>query len=469
MRAVKQVVSYAKELTKRIPWKRISVNENLGPGLGLAAGLAFAVAIGMTTVDAQVVYVNGKNIGIVHNPALVEKALDQVIQQQSADTGMHVEFVGKLTYKPVQISKFVLKDQVGIADKLAASEQFTTGAIGLKVGDQVVAVLKTEKEAQEALSKFKQECLAGLSEVKVISAEYDAKVELKRIDATAADVMSVDEAVQLFKQGKGTKIIHTVAEGENLWTIARENDLRVKEIMAMNPQLASEEDLNIGEEIYLSKTVPVVSLKIVAESTQKETVPFDVKILQDKNLRKGQKKVVTAGKNGEKMVTYQLTMINGEQVSKKELSNKVLTQPVQQVVAQGARQYAIVASRGGEGSIGWPLRGSVTSGFGQRWGRAHTGIDIDGSTGDPVGAAAAGRVIMAGWNGAYGKCVQVKHADGKVTLYGHLSSIAVEVGESVDKGELIGRVGNTGRSYGSHLHFEVIVGGSKRNPMKYLN
>lgn len=453
----------------RFSWEKVLGNEYLAPGLGLAAGLALAVTMTVTTVDAQAVYVNGKSLGVVQDQKVVKQALDQMLAEQSDKTGLHVEFVGKLAYKPVRISKFSIRDQASTAEALLASKQFTTGAIGLKVGDQVVAAFKSEKEAQQALDKFKEECLSAVGDVKVKSAEYATKVQLEKVNAKAADLVTVDQAVELFQKGKGTKVVHTVAEGENLWTIARANDMRVKEIMALNPQISSEEDIAIDEEIFLAKTEPIITLKVVAESTKTETIPFDVKVVQDKQMRKGQKKVVTTGKNGAKEVTYQLVLVNGQAVEKKALNTKVLAQPVQQVVSQGARQYVMVASRGGEGNVSWPLRGSITSGFGQRWGRSHTGIDIDGSTGDPVGAALAGKVIMAGSNGAYGKCVQIRHADGKVTLYGHLSSIAVEVGESVDKGELIGRVGNTGRSYGSHLHFEVIVGGAKRNPLKYLN
>lgn len=453
----------------RFSWKRILENEYLAPGLGLMAGVAMVVTLSVTTVDAQALYVNGKALGIVQDKAVVKKALDQMIEEQTEKTGMHVEFVGKLAYKPVQIGKVSITNQENLVKALANSKQYTTGAIGLKVGDQVVAAFKSEKEAQQALDTFKQECLSSVGEVKVKAAEYTSQVKLERVNATATELLSVEQAVELFKKGRGTQVVHTVAEGENLWTIARVNDMRVKEIMALNPQIASEEDIAIGDEIHLAKTEPIITLKIVAEATQTEKIPYNVKIVQDKQMKKGQKKITTAGKNGTKEVTYQIVMINGQAVEKSPVNTKIITQPVQQVVNQGARQYAMVASRGGEGGISWPLRGSVTSGFGQRWGRAHTGLDIDGSTGDPVGAAAGGKVIMAGWNGAYGKCVQIKHSDGKVTLYGHLSSIAVDVGESVDKGELIGRVGNTGRSYGSHLHFEVIVGGSKRNPTKYLN
>lgn len=128
----------------------------------------------------------------------------------------------------------------------------------------------------------------------------------------------------------------------------------------------------------------------------------------------------------------------------------------------------------GSGVLSWPLVGEVTSGFGYRVHpifnvrRLHTGIDIDGDTGDPIKAAAGGTVVSAGWQGGYGKCVIVVHSGGLATLYGHMSQIKVSAGQSVKKGQVIGKVGSTGYSTGPHLHFEVRVNGDCVDPMKYL-
>jgi murein DD-endopeptidase MepM/ murein hydrolase activator NlpD len=98
----------------------------------------------------------------------------------------------------------------------------------------------------------------------------------------------------------------------------------------------------------------------------------------------------------------------------------------------------------------------------------HEGIDIGAGYGSSVVAAAGGTVIAAGWDGGYGKCVQISHGGGTVTRYAHLSSINVSAGQRVDRGQLIGLVGSTGNSTGPHLHFEVIIGGQPRNPVNYL-
>ena len=116
----------------------------------------------------------------------------------------------------------------------------------------------------------------------------------------------------------------------------------------------------------------------------------------------------------------------------------------------------------------WPVRGVLTSGYGPRWGRMHTGIDIGARSGTPIQAAKAGEVIYAGWLGGYGNAVVLDHGDGIATLYGHQSRIAAVEGQVVNQGDVIGYVGTTGHSTGNHLHFEVRIDTKPRNPRPYL-
>ena len=100
--------------------------------------------------------------------------------------------------------------------------------------------------------------------------------------------------------------------------------------------------------------------------------------------------------------------------------------------------------------------------------KMHTGIDIHVSYGARIVAAGSGTVISAGWNGRYGNFTMIDHGDGLVTCYAHQSSILVHKGQYVKEGATIGKVGSTGMSTGAHLHFEVRVNGTPRNPMSYL-
>jgi len=128
---------------------------------------------------------------------------------------------------------------------------------------------------------------------------------------------------------------------------------------------------------------------------------------------------------------------------------------------------------GGDGSqaLRMPVQGHLTSGFGERfhpilgYERFHDGVDLGAPQGTPIVAAADGRVVSAGWAGGYGRAVEIAHAGGVETRYGHMSRIAAYSGEQVHRGDVIGYVGSTGLSTGPHLHFEVMKNGRPVNPM----
>ncbi len=123
----------------------------------------------------------------------------------------------------------------------------------------------------------------------------------------------------------------------------------------------------------------------------------------------------------------------------------------------------------GQSSAGfiWPVQGTFTSPFGQRWGRLHAGIDIAAPAGTPIQAAADGTIVLAEPYGGYGNYTCVDHGGGLSTCYAHQSAFEITSG-SVEQGQVIGYVGNTGASFGDHLHFEVRVGGNPVDPMGYL-
>jgi murein DD-endopeptidase MepM/ murein hydrolase activator NlpD len=111
---------------------------------------------------------------------------------------------------------------------------------------------------------------------------------------------------------------------------------------------------------------------------------------------------------------------------------------------------------------------SLTSKYGQRWGRLHAGVDLALPEGTPIMAMHKGIVILAGWNGGYGNCVMIDHGNGLVTLYGHNSALMVKVGQEVNAGDVISKLGNTGFSTGPHLHLEIHVNGKAQDPIPFF-
>jgi murein DD-endopeptidase MepM/ murein hydrolase activator NlpD len=149
-----------------------------------------------------------------------------------------------------------------------------------------------------------------------------------------------------------------------------------------------------------------------------------------------------------------------------EAQSEALAARIRAAQQQSSSSSAPVVS--GSGQLSWPVSGPVTSPFGVRWGRMHEGIDIAVGTGTPVHAAAAGTVIYAGWMEGYGNLVVIDHGNGLSTAYGHNSSLASSVGQSVSAGQVIAYSGSTGHSTGPHVHFEVRLNGAPVDPLGYL-
>ena len=171
-----------------------------------------------------------------------------------------------------------------------------------------------------------------------------------------------------------------------------------------------------------------------------------------------------------------------------DAANATIDKLVAELEAQRAAEAAAAAAAAGGGSSGggsanasgsflWPVASYVyvSSRFGLRVHpitgktKSHTGIDIASNQGTAVYASDGGTVTLAGWNGGYGNCIMIDHGNGYVTLYGHLSSISVSVGQTVSQGATIGAVGSTGNSTGPHLHFEVLKNGTRIDPEQFFS
>lgn len=180
-------------------------------------------------------------------------------------------------------------------------------------------------------------------------------------------------------------------------------------------------------------------------------------------MRAGESKIIRQGQKGKKRVTYKLVKQNGYLMSEEFVSEDVLVNSVSSIVMKGTK----VVLGEGTGKFSWPVMGArLTSTFGKRWGRQHKGIDMVGNKN--ILAADNGVIEFAGTKNGLGRCIIINHKNGFKTTYAHLSKINVKEGQIVERGDKIGIMGNTGHSFGTHLHFEIHKDGSIQNPMKYL-
>ncbi len=431
----------------------------------LVVGFTLRAASG---VEAYAVEVNGKKVATVIQKADAEKIVQELKGEKSQSLKRRVDVSQSLAFRKVKARRYQVNNLVALKQRLNKSLNFVAVATGIKVNGQVAVVVENVSTAEEILKELKTDL--DIDDVKVDSVNLEEKIEIVDVPASLKEILKEDEAINFLRNGREEKRVHIVKEGDSLWTIARANDMRVAELLEMNPSLT--EHLDLGQEINLVSVKPLINVVVTGERTVKQALPYKVVVETDRNMSRGREKVKVQGEKGLKETTYKLVMKNGDVINQQVINEKVIKTAKNQVVVRGKKE--MIASRGtvstfsSGGKVSWPLRGRITSSYGRRWGETHTGIDIDGVTGQPVGSAADGVVIQAGRVGGYGKMILVRHGNGLTTRYAHLSSIGVSVGDKISRGEVIGRVGSTGRSTGSHLHFEVIDGGRIQNPMKYL-
>jgi len=237
-----------------------------------------------------------------------------------------------------------------------------------------------------------------------------------------------------------------------------ETNLTYKESILPKSMISCEDECRML--LLQSDSVPVIS---VVNSDAEKEIPYETKMQNDSTLYIGETVTVTEGKAGSSKVTSQTVYKNGTPESNKILSENIVITPVTKVVRVGTKPKDVLSA-----GLFYPLTGVLSSPFGERWGRNHEGIDIAVPVGTSVKAAECGTVVFAGNGGSYGNLVKIDHGNGVVTAYAHLDKINVSTGQTVNADTEIALSGNTGRSTGPHLHFEVVKDGTPLNPDKYL-
>lgn len=220
----------------------------------------------------------------------------------------------------------------------------------------------------------------------------------------------------------------------------------------------------IGEDGTIVAPVDLLTKEIVVYDMP---VAYQTETVEDASMYEDEKEVVTPGVTGYETVVAYLTRINGDETGRIVLNESVKTEPVNEVVKVGTKKRPSSAPTG---TYIKPCSGSFSSGYGRRWGRTHTGVDLAAPAGTPIYAADGGTVTYAQYNASgYGNLIKISHGGSTETYYGHCSKILVSVGDKVAQGQLIGLVGSTGRSTGNHLHFEIRFGGNPVNPWPYIS
>lgn len=239
---------------------------------------------------------------------------------------------------------------------------------------------------------------------------------------------------------------------------ALSGEIEIKDQIVRSEELLSADDI-----VAAMEQSGVLSVMNTVDLTEQQTIAHGVEEIADDSMYVGDSVTETEGSDGVVVMINEQVYRNAELLSSAIISSETTVEPVTEVVRVGTKPRNAL-----EDGLSYPVSGTLSSGFGPRWGRTHRGIDLAVSMDTPVAAAAAGTVITAEYKESYGNLVQIDHGYGIVTSYAHLDVIGVSVGQSVDRGEIVAYSGNTGNTTGPHLHFEVINNGEYLNPLEHL-
>lgn len=434
-------------------------------GGAVTAALLCGICLGANALDLRLGYeviIDGEAIGLVTDKDSVFDAIEGV-------KGEMEKYTGDASYSksPAFVLRIVSESNIAstrdIKEHLLSHLDYMVDCVGIYVDENPVLGVTSEDAAQWVLEKHKQ---SEVSEEAAQNAETDfvEKVEVKKGHLHISMLRTPEEALELLSGEKNQKETEYIVKADDtLWGIAKCYGLSVERLLALNEGIG--DNIKEGDSIKLEAAVPLISVRTVRNAEYIEETPYGVEKIEDESLYENTTVVSRQGKNGETKIVAKITEVNGVETAREVLSSSVVSEPLSRIEKVGTKKRPPTT---GSGTFINPSFGSLSSRFGSRWGRNHNGIDIAGSYNSNIKAADGGIVTYAGWMDGYGNYVVINHENGYQTGYGHCASLSVKVGQRVAKGDIIAKMGNTGRSTGTHLHFEVKKDGVYQNPLNYV-
>ncbi len=429
------------------------------PFLVIAGVLATGLILGTMYTQAYAVTVDGSDWGIVSDTQVFDNVVADVERQVSDILGEEYQVPDDVSYSPVMVKRDTLTSSSLLEARLYSQVSAVTQTYVLTVNGDVIGI-GDETDLQSLLDQVAAMYITDTTTE--FSFLDDIEISYQTISAdTESNLDNMLAVLTGYTEGEMT---YTAVDGDTYSEIAQANGLSLSELYALNPDI-NQDILHTGDVLVVASAVPYLSVQTVDTITYTEDIAYSTEQVEDSSMYQGETKVLTEGVNGVAEVTANVTSLNGYEQSREITSTVTVTEPVTQVVAVGTKEKPTTAATG---TFRWPTSGTISSKFGTRWGRAHTGIDIAAPYGTSIVASDGGTVTYAGYKGSYGNLVIIDHGNGYQTYYGHCSSILVSVGTKVAKGQTIAKVGATGNATGNHCHFEIRVNGTAVNPLNYL-
>lgn len=349
---------------------------------------------------------NGRTVGYVSSASVLMQAADTLERSVSALSGDPYRLEGAISLSRSLSLTSQIADAAQTVGALAAAAEDIDMLAVLRVDGKPVGICASADEVQQTLDSL----LESYSRSPQDSARFMESVSIDHAPAPADKLISAQALAQTLASND---LLHVEVTGTAYYT---------------------------------------------------EAIPHETTWVEDGQMDQDTTKTIQPGEDGEARVHAQITTVNGAEQERIILSRAVLSPSKDRVVAVGTRNTGI-----GTGKMIAPMTSyRYTSAFKFRNGRWHKGVDLCAPSGTPVYAADNGKVIVSEWSDSFGNYIILDHQNGLKTLYAHNSSLMVKVGDVLAKGEQIAKSGNTGRSSGPHVHFEVHQDGTPVNPQLYV-
>ncbi len=408
------------------------------------------------------VVLDGQSLGYVTSTEQFESAVSGASASASRILGRPYVIFPNAEYHFSVVNRNLIFDQRQVEAKLLAQIGEIQNLYVLRVDGQDIGASADYSAIRGALDRVLS---AGprASASDQVTFYQDVRIEQKLTSTTLA--MSNAEMLDLLQSNVRDAETYETVAGDTRESVAQRFGISVKTLAELNPGL-DQSELAVGTALVVNEEIPFLSVCQTGTVTYSEQIEFPVETIQDDTMFEGDTRIVTEGVQGQTLVSAQVELLNGKEVGRTVLSRQTVSEPVTQVEAKGTRvRYAV-------GSFIRPYNGMLTSNYGNRYvfGKLdfHPGIDLAGPNGSPIVASDGGKVVFAGQQSGYGNIVIIDHQNGYKTAYAHCSKLLVSVGQMVAQGELIAKVGSTGRSTGPHVHFEIRKDTTRINPLKLL-
>lgn len=402
-----------KNTCKRIYKKYHSINIKVRKIVNFAVGICvIALLFNMEFSLVYGVALNGTEVGYTAQKSAVAEVINEINEKYAP----YYSNLDAIDVMPVYSLKFVRKNDITPKDALCENLKKASGTMTkqtvIEVDGNALAGVLNEAEAEKAI----EICKSRFTDENTAECEIVGNVDIEEEYAPSSLLTGAEVAAERMLGGRYFEPVKIAT---------------------------------VEYEIYENE------------------IAYDTERVENGELYEGNTTVEVKGENGKEVVKRKIEKINGSIKSNSEISKTVEKAPTNEVLMVGTKEKP---SGVGTGSFAVPYNGNITSRYGQRSMGNHKGVDIVGPTGSPIYASDDGVVTYADFeNGGYGNIVKIDHQNGYETYYAHCSEILVKKGDVVKKGDLIAKVGNTGRSTGSHLHFEIRKNGETQNPLDYID